>query len=274
MDSRPIGVFDSGVGGLTVVRAIIDLMSREQVVYFGDTARGPYGPLQRDEVRSYAAEISDYLVGQDVKLLVAACNSASSAGLEHVRAAHPEVPIIEVVEPAVRAAVQVTRNRRVGVIGTALTIASGAYDRAVDATRENVTLIGQACPRFVEFVERGQTAGPEIIELAREYLAPLIAEEIDTLILGCTHYPLLTGVLHYVMGHEVALISSAEETAKDVYAELAARDGFRSGPEPRHRFVSSGDAETFQTLGSRFLGPEIAAVEERSLGASDVRRAV
>ncbi len=275
MDPRPIGVFDSGVGGLTVVRALIDLMPREQVVYFGDTARGPYGPRERDEVRTFASEIAGYLAGQDVKAIVAACNSASSAGLEHVRAAHPEVPVVEVIEPAVRAAVKVTRNRRIGVIGTALTIASGAYERAVYGTHENVTLVGQACPRFVEFVERGETAGPEIIGLAGEYLTPLIEQEIDTLILGCTHYPLLTGVIHYVMGHDVTLISSAEETAKDVYAELAARDGFRSGPEPRHRFVSSGDGGTFQTLGARFLGPEIAAVEERSLGPSgDVRRAV
>lgn len=275
MDPRPIGVFDSGVGGLTVVRALIDLMPREQVVYFGDTARGPYGPRERDEVRTFASEIAGYLAGQDVKAIVAACNSASSAGLEHVRAAHPEVPVVEVIEPAVRAAVKVTRNRRIGVIGTALTIASGAYDRAVYGTHENVTFVGQACPRFVEFVERGETAGPEIIGLAREYLTPLIEQDIDSLILGCTHYPLLTGVIHYVMGHDVALISSAEETAKDVYAELAARDGFRSGPEPRHRFVSSGDGGTFQTLGARFLGPEIAAVEERSLGPSgDVRRAV
>jgi glutamate racemase len=275
MDPRPIGVFDSGVGGLTVVRALIDLMPREQVVYFGDTARGPYGPRERDEVRTFASEIGDYLAGQDVKAIVAACNSASSAGLEHVRAAHPQVPVVEVIEPAVRAAVKVTRNRRIGVIGTALTIASGAYDRAVYGTHENVTLVGQACPRFVEFVERGETAGSGIIVLAREYLTPLIEQEIDTLILGCTHYPLLTGVIHYVMGHDVALISSAEETAKDVYAELAARDGFRSGPEPRHRFVSSGDGGTFQTLGARFLGPEIAAVEERSLGPSgDVRKAV
>ncbi|MGH2793757.1 MAG: glutamate racemase, partial [Actinomycetota bacterium] len=128
MDPRPIGVFDSGVGGLTVVRALIDLMPREQIVYFGDTARGPYGPRDRDEVRSFSAEISDYLVGQDVKVLVAACNSASSAGLDAVGAAHPDVPIVEVIDPAVRAAVKVTRNRRVGVIGTALTIASGAYD--------------------------------------------------------------------------------------------------------------------------------------------------
>ena len=275
MDPRPIGVFDSGVGGLTVVRALIDLMPREQIVYFGDTARGPYGPRERDEVRSFASEIAGYLATQDVKAIVAACNSASSAGLEHVRAAHPMVPVVEVIDPAVRAAVKMTRNRRIGVIGTALTIASGAYDRAVYATHENVTLVPQACPRFVEFVERGETAGPEIIGLAQEYLTPLIEENIDTLILGCTHYPLLTGVIHYVMGHDVALISSAEETAKDVYAELAARDGFRSGPEPRHRFVSSGDGGTFQTLGARFLGPEISAVEERSLGPSgDVRRAV
>ncbi|MGH2784204.1 MAG: glutamate racemase [Actinomycetota bacterium] len=275
MDPRPIGVFDSGVGGLTVVRALIDLMPREQIVYFGDTARGPYGPRDRDEVRTFAAEISGYLVEQDVKVLVAACNSAASAGLDAIGVAHPALPVVEVIEPAVRAAVKVTRNRRVGVIGTALTIASGAYDRAVADTHENVTLIGRACPRFVEFVERGETAGPEIIGLAREYLAPLADEDIDTLILGCTHYPLLTGVIHYVMGHDVALISSAEETAKDVYAELAARDGFRSGPQPRHRFVSSGDAGTFQTLGARFLGPEIASVEERSLGPSDgVRRAV
>jgi glutamate racemase len=275
MDPRPIGVFDSGVGGLTVVRALIDLMPREQIVYFGDTARGPYGPRERDEVRAFAREISGYLADQDVKAIVAACNSASSAGLEHVKAAHPNVPVVEVIEPAVRAAVKVTRNRRIGVIGTALTIASGAYDRAVYGTHENVTLIGKACPRFVEFVERGETAGPEIIGLAQEYLTPLIEDDVDTLILGCTHYPLLTGVIHYVMGHDVALISSAEETAKDVYAELAARDGFRSGPEPRHRFVSSGDGQTFQTLGARFLGPEIAAVEERTLGPSgDVRRAV
>src|SRR5688500_3266249 len=228
MDPRSIGVFDSGVGGLTVVRALIDLMPREQIVYFGDTARGPYGPRERDEVRGFAPEISDYLVAQDVKVLVAACNSASSVGLEHVRAAHSEVPVVEVIEPAVRAAVKVTRNRRVGVIGTALTIASGAYQRAVETTHENVTLIAQACPRFVEFVERGETAGSEIIGLAREYLAPLVAEDIDALILGCTHYPLLTGVLHYVMGHDVTLISSAEETAKDVFAELAARGAFRS----------------------------------------------
>jgi glutamate racemase len=267
MDSRPIGVFDSGVGGLTIVRALIDLLPNEEILYFGDTARYPYGPRERDEVRGFSMEISSWLVSQGVKMLVVACNSASSAGLDHVRAAFAEMRIVEVVEPAVRAAVKATRNRRIGVIGTALTVSSGAYQAAVEATRENVRLFSQACPRFVEFVERGETAGGEVIELARAYLAPLAAEEVDTLILGCTHYPLLSGVLHFVMGHDVVLISSAEETARDVYAALTAAGTFRADDSaPQHRFVSSGDSATFHALGRRFLGPEIADVEERPLG--------
>jgi len=266
MDSRPIGVFDSGVGGLTIVRGLIELMPDEQILYYGDTARYPYGPRSRDEVRRFALDIASWLVEQDVKMLVAACNSAASAGLDHVREAFPDLPVVEVVEPAVRAAIRVTRNRRIGVIGTELTVASGAYQKVVDATRENVTLVSQACPRFVEFVERGETAGPEIIEVARGYLAPLQSQDVDTLILGCTHYPLLQGVLHFVM-RDAVLISSAEETAQDVYAQLTRRDLFRIADQPPvHRFVSSGDAATFQALGARFLGPEITAVEERTLG--------
>lgn len=266
MDQRPIGVFDSGVGGLTIVRGLIELMPDEQILYFGDTARYPYGPRSRDDVRRFALEIATWLVQQDVKMVVAACNSAASAGLDHVREAFPDLHIVEVIRPAVRAAVRATRNRRIGVIGTELTIASGAYQRAIDATRENVTLVSQACPRFVEFVERGETFGDEVTAVAREYLAPLRAQDVDTLILGCTHYPLLQGVLHYVMPDAV-LISSAEETAQDVYAELTSRHMFRSADQPpKHRFVSSGDAATFQALGSRFLGPEIVAVEERTLG--------
>ncbi|HEX9696484.1 MAG TPA: glutamate racemase, partial [Actinomycetota bacterium] len=222
MDSRPIGVFDSGVGGLTIVRGLIELMPDEQILYYGDTARYPYGPRSRDEVRRFALDIASWLVEQDVKMLVAACNSAASAGLDHVREAFPDLPVVEVVEPAVRAAIRVTRNRRIGVIGTELTVASGAYQKVVDATRENVTLVSQACPRFVEFVERGETAGPEVIEVARGYLAPLQSRDVDTLILGCTHYPLLQGVLHFVM-RDAVLISSAEETAQDVYAQLTRR---------------------------------------------------
>lgn len=263
MDSRPVGVFDSGVGGLTVVRALMDLLPAESVVYFGDGARGPYGPRDPAEVRGFALEIAGLLAEEGVKMLVAACNSASSAGLDPVREAHPELPLVEVIAPAVRAAVRATRNRRIGVIGTDLTIRSGAYDRAVGATRENVTLFGGACPRFVEFVERGETSGPEVIEVAREYLSPLIEEDADTLILGCTHYPLLTGVLRFVMGPGVVLVSSAEETAADVFAGLTRAGMLRPrGAPPEHRFLCSGDPVVFHALGTRFLGPEMAKVEE------------
>jgi glutamate racemase len=262
MDERPIGVFDSGVGGLTVVRALIDLLPTESVVYYGDTARGPYGPRERDEVRAFVDDVAGLLVREGVKMLVVACNSASSAGLDRVRAAYPDVPLVEVVEPAVRAAVKATRNRRIGVIGTALTIESGAYQRAIEATRENVELFGQACPRFVEFVERGETSGPEILALAEEYLAPLRAVDVDTLILGCTHYPLLRAVVQLVM-RDVVLIESDKESAIDVFAELTRRDMFRPRSlPPHHRFLSSGDSDQFEVLGQRFLGPEITKVEE------------
>jgi glutamate racemase len=260
-DDRPIGVFDSGVGGLTVVRALIDLMPNESIVYYGDTARGPYGPRSRDEVRSYVDDVAQTLVKEGVKLLVVACNSASSAGLDHIRDAYPDIPLVEVIEPAVRAAIRATRNRRIGVIGTELTIASGAYARAVALTRENVELFSRACPRFVEFVERGQTGGAELI-VAHEYLQPLIDVDVDTLILGCTHYPMLTGVITFVMGRDVVQISSAEETARDVFVLLTEQELARAPRErPTYRFMCSGDPTSFGKLGRRFLGPEIAGVE-------------
>jgi glutamate racemase len=263
MDDRPIGVFDSGVGGLTVVRALIDLLPSESVIYYGDTARGPYGPRTRAEVRSYVDEVAHILEREGVKMLVAACNSASSAGLDHVRNAYPDTPLIEVVEPAVRAAVKATRNRHLGVIGTELTIASHSYDTAVALTRENVELFSRACPRFVEFVERGETTGPEILAVAEDYLAPLKEREVDTLILGCTHYPLLRGVVQYVMGRDVVLIESDKEVAIDVFAELTRRDMFRPRELPvAHRFLTSGEIDQFESLGHRFLGPEITKVEE------------
>jgi glutamate racemase len=272
MDDRPIGIFDSGVGGLTVVRSVIDLMPNENILYFGDSARAPYGPRHRDEVRAFAGQIAEYLVREGVKMIVIACNAASSAGLDVVRDAAGEIPVLEVVRPAVRAAVKATRNRRLGVIGTEVTISSGSYERAVAETRENVVLRTRECPRFVEFVERGETSGAELLAVARSYLEPLQRDQIDTLILGCTHYPLLTGVIHLVMGHDVVLISSADETARDAYEELTRRDAFRGsdGP-PEHRFVSSGDGALFQALGARFLGPEIVGVEERTLGRAGAR---
>ena len=263
MNDAPIGIFDSGVGGLTVVRAVLDQLPHESIHYVGDTARGPYGPRARDEVRGYVAEVTDLLVKEGVKMLVAACNSASSAGLDHVRDAHPGLPLIEVIQPASRAAVQATRNGTIGVIGTALTIASRSYDRAIESTGADVALHSAACPKFVEFVERGQTGGAEII-VAHDYLAPLIDAGIDTLILGCTHYPLLTGVISFVVGREIVLLSSAEETARDVFRALHEREMAREASDPpTYRFLSSGNRAMFEELGRRFLGPEITTVEEQ-----------
>lgn len=262
MADAPIGIVDSGVGGLTVARAILDQLPHEPVVYVGDTARGPYGPRPLAEVRELALEIMDGLVADGVKTLVIACNSASAATLRDARERY-DVPVVEVVHPAVRRAAAATRNGRIGVIGTQMTITSQAYDDAF-AAAPDVELVSAACPRFVEFVEAGITSGPELLEVAHGYLDPLIDADVDTLVLGCTHYPLLTGVLAYVMGEGVTLVSSAEETAKDVYRTLLANDLLRdpSLPEPQHRFLATGDPQAFQRLGRRFLGPEIGTVQQ------------
>jgi glutamate racemase len=264
MNDAAIGIFDSGVGGLTVARAVIDQLPHEPVRYVGDTARGPYGPRPLAQVRSFSLEIMDRLVDDGVKMLVIACNSASAATLRDARERY-DVPVVEVVHPAVRRAVSATRSGHVGVIGTAATITSGAYDDAF-AAAPHVDLTTTACPRFVEFVEAGVTWGPELIDVANEYLEPMKSADVDTLVLGCTHYPLLTGVISYVMGEEVTLVSSAEETAKDVYRTLVAHDLVRHPdlPEPVHQFMVTGDPDEFQRLGRRFLGPEIGSVEMAS----------
>lgn len=261
MNDAAIGIFDSGVGGLTVARAVLDQLPHEPVQYVGDTARGPYGPRPLAEVRAFSLEIMDRLVDDGVKTLVIACNSASAATLRDARERY-DVPVIEVVHPAVRRAVSATRTGRVGVIGTTATVTSGAYEDAF-AAAPDVVLRAQACPRFVEFVESGITSGSELIDVATEYLAPLRAAGVDTLVLGCTHYPLLTGVISYVMGEDVTLVSSAEETAKDVYRTLVRHDLLRDAalPDPQHRFQVTGDPADFQRLGRRFLGPEIGVVE-------------
>jgi glutamate racemase len=263
MTDAPIGIFDSGVGGLTVARAILDQLPNEPLVYIGDTARGPYGPKPIAQVRGYALDIMDHMVERGVKMLVIACNSASSAVLRDARERYHGIPLVEVVYPAVRRAVRATRNNRVGVIGTRATITSRAYEDAF-AAATHLQITSNACPRFVEFVEAGITSGPELLEVAREYLKPLIAADVDTLVLGCTHYPLLTGVLGYVMGEGVTLVSSAEETAKDVYRMLLEFDLLRDVdlPPPRHHFMATGEPQSFAALGRRFLGPEIVTVEQ------------
>jgi glutamate racemase len=263
-NDAPIGVFDSGVGGLTVARALLDQLPGEPIVYVGDTAHGPYGPLPIADVRRHALAAMDGLVAQGVKLLVIACNSASSACLRDARERY-DVPVVEVIQPAVRRAVAATRNGRVGLIATEVTVASRAYDDAFAAAPQ-VTLTSAACPRFVDFVERGVTTGRQLLQLATHYLEPVAAADVDTLVLGCTHYPLLTGMISLVVGEEVTLVSSAEETAKDVYRVLSLEgllreDGLDEGaPPPVHRFLSTGDAEPFARLGRRFLGPEVGTV--------------
>jgi glutamate racemase len=259
-------VFDSGVGGLTVVRSIIDQLPNESIVYFGDSARYPYGPRSLEEIRGFAREIASLLLDRDVKQLVVACNSVEVAAIEDL-AATSRVPVLGVIEPGVRAAVRATRSGRVGVIGTEATIASREYERAVAATGASVELVSAACPEFVPHVEAGDTTSEELRGLAEGYLAPLRAAGVDALILGCTHYPLLAGLLQVVMGPDVQLVSSAEETAKDVYADLVRGDRLAPGP-PVYEFLCSGDPESFRVLGARFLGPEVSEVRSTVLSAT------
>ncbi len=265
MNNAPIGIFDSGVGGLTVARAIIDQLPNESIIYLGDTANTPYGPKPLNEVRSLAISVMDRLVDEGVKLLVIACNTASAAVLRDARERYTEgrgIEIVEVIQPAVRRAVAASRNGKVGVIGTNATINSRAYDDAFAAAVE-LSVTSVACPEFVDYVERGITSGAELISLAETYLEPIKESKADTLVLGCTHYPLLTGAISYVMGDQVTLVSSAEETAKDVYRTLLAHNLLRTETtKPTLRFQATGDAQSFSVLARRFLGPEVQAVEQ------------
>ncbi len=268
---RPIGMFDSGFGGLTVARALIDLLPFEHLVYIGDTGRYPYGPRPLSEVRRFALELAHSLVDEhDAKAIVVACNTASAAALDALRDELP-VPVIDVVEPGARALVCTTRSGRVGVIGTVGTIGSGAYERAVAATGADVELTATACPGFVEFVERGQTSGEEVRILAERLLAPVREAGVDALLLGCTHYPYLARVIGEVMGPDVTLVSSADETAFAARAELHRLGLLRSEAaatiEPAvHRFLSSGDVTWFADLGRRLLGPELRDAEGWRIG--------
>ena len=274
MDSRPIGVFDSGVGGLTVARAIIDQLPDESVLYIGDSANTPYGPKPIARVRELALGIMDRLVQSDVKMLVIACISAAAAVLHDARERYQVghgIPVVEVIQPAVRRAVAATRNGRIGVIGTEATIGSGAYDDAF-AAAPHLELTTAACPAFVELVEKGITAGPQVQEVAERYLAPVRERGVDTLVLGCTHYPLLAGAISYTMGQSVTLVSSADETARDVYRRLAVGEAFAPpGCRPSRRFLTTGDPASFGELARRFLGPEVGSVHStREISRSDL----
>jgi glutamate racemase len=262
----PLGVFDSGIGGLTVVRALFERLPAESVIYYGDTARVPYGPKSPDTVRRYSAEILAYLLDRGVKAVVVACNTSTAHALEHLRA-HASVPVVGVIEPGARAAVAASRAGRIGVIGTAGTIASGAYERAIRALAPDATIVAQACPLFVPLVEEGwfEQAATELV--AREYLRPVQAGNIEALVLGCTHYPLLKPLLRRLLGPGVALIDSAEETANTV-SRVLADEGLSAPPASPavHHFVVSDDEPHFRRVGARFLGEKLQHVEVAPLG--------
>jgi len=261
VDDRPIGVFDSGFGGLTVARALIDLLPGEDLVYVGDTGRYPYGPRPLPEVRGFARQISRRLVEDDgVKMVVVACNTASAAALDLLRC-ELDLPVIGVIEPGVRSLVRATRNGRVGVIGTVGTIGSGAYQRAVQQQRAGVTLTLAACPGFVELVERGDTSSDQVRVLAERLLAPIRRAGVDALLLGCTHYPFLARTIADVVGRDVVLVSSADETAFEIRSILEDTGlGRRAPGAGRHCWASSGDTGWFRDLGSRLLGLELGEV--------------
>jgi glutamate racemase len=262
VDDRPIGMFDSGFGWLTVARALIDLLPAEHLVYLGDTGRYPYGPRPLDEVRGFAAQITDHLVrSHDVKLVIVACNTAAATGLDELQAGVP-VPVLGVIEPGVRSLAKATHGGRVGVIGTVGTIASGAYQEAVATLAPHLDLTCAACPGFVEFVERGDTRSDQVTVLAERLLAPVRDAKVDALLLGCTHYPFLARTISDVMGRDVVLVDSADETAFAVRHLLTGSALARDPTSGRgsHQWLSSGDVELFRRLGRRLLGPELSDV--------------
>jgi len=261
MNDAPIGIFDSGIGGLTVARAIYERLPAESTIYFGDTARVPYGPKSPETVRRYSREILDWLLGQGVKAVVIACNTSTAHALEALRKASP-VPVIGVIEPGARAAVAAAPRGSIGVIGTAGTIASDAYGRAIRALRPDATVVQQACPLLVPLVEEGWFDHPAARLIAEEYLAAMRAARVQALVLGCTHYPLLKPLLAEVMGPKVTLVDSAEETARAL-ADALAEAGLtaRPGGTVTHRFVVSDDQPRFLQVGSRFLGERLTEAE-------------
>lgn len=265
-NSAPVGVFDSGIGGLTVVREMISQLPNESIIYFGDTARVPYGPKSPDTVLRYSREITSYLKGEGIKALVVACNTATAHALPALREEF-DLPIIGVIEPGARAAVAATKTKHVGVIGTAGTIKSGAYEKEIKRLLPDAAVTAQACALFVPLVEEGWVDSEPTRAIARNYLAPLVTAEVDTLVLGCTHYPLMKTVIGNVVGRDVRLIDSAHETAREAAEVLRTNSLENTTPnEARYRFIASDAPDTFLSLGQRFLGSAIDRVETRTLG--------
>jgi len=260
--NRPIGVFDSGIGGLTVLKEIVKAMPDEGTIYLGDTARVPYGIRSPETVIRYSFENTRFLFSKDIKLLVVACNTASSIGLDKIKSAVP-IPVIGVIEPGVKAAVKTTRNKKIGIIGTEATIRSNSYSRLIKAAGRNIEVSGLSCPLFVPLVEEGWVEGDIAIMIAERYLMDIKNKGIDTLVLGCTHYPLLKQVISKVMGEGVILIDSAVEVAKEVKAILEISGLKRQQKEkPLREFYVTDSPDRFTKVGERFLGNKIKYIEK------------
>jgi glutamate racemase len=259
---RPIGVFDSGFGGLTVLQAMIDLLAGEDLLYLGDTARYPYGERTPDELRRFSERIVQELVDRGAKMIVVACNSATAAALDHLRERF-DLPIIGVVEPGLRAAASVSHTHRTVVIATTVTAESGVYERTAERLELGLATTTLACPGLVELVEQGRTEGPEVHRIVRQRLAPLLTARVDTLVLGCTHFPLLARVISEVVGRQVTLVSSADETAFEV-RDLMQRTGWLRNADRggRTTLLTTGDPAAFRELGQRFLGAPIHDVHQ------------
>jgi len=261
--SRPIGVFDSGIGGLTVVRALMERLPLERIVYFGDTARVPYGVKSVATIRHFTEQITDFLLQQDVKMLIVACNTMAAVAAETVRQRAGSIPVLDVIEAGAQAAVAQSRSRGIGVIGTPTTVNSNAYARRIHALDSSVRVYSQACPLFVPLVEEGWLDHPVTRLTAQEYLKPVLAEEVDSLVLGCTHYPLLKPLLRDVVGPGVRLVDSALTTAELAAAKLHALGLANTHPgEATYRFVVTDVPLRFQTIGERFLGRSLGQVEK------------
>jgi glutamate racemase len=265
VDSRPVGVFDSGMGGLTVLHECLVTMPHEDFVYLGDAARLPYGPRPLPEVARFANEIGAYLEAQGVKLILVACNTATAAALPALQESLP-VPVVGVIAPEAHTAVQATRNRRIGLLATKATVASGRYEQLVRTLDAGVRMTSVPCPRLVPLIESDDPFGPETVDGVREYAKPLKEAGVDTVVLGCTHYPLIRPIFQRVFGRGVTLVFSAEETAREV-AETLARKGIENGPnrEGAYRFLTTGEPELFRVTGARFLQLPIDEVERVEL---------
>lgn len=260
-DPRPIGIFDSGVGGLTVVSRVQDILPNENIIYFGDTARVPYGTKSKETVTRFSVENVEFLMRHDVKLIIVACNTASSLSLEFLKRCF-RVPILGVIEPGAKAAARYTRTNRIGVIGTSATMASGAYERAIARLRSGKYIFNQSCPLFVPIVEEGWVDTKVARDIAAIYLKGMRSKNIDTLILGCTHYPLLKNVIGKVMGKSTRLVDSAEEVAREAKAVLEANGLLNNSGRPgKQKFFVSDEPPRFMKMAERFLRRKIKCIK-------------